>query len=97
MTLAMAAHACLTILRAREPDTDKAETDGSSGLVPLSLPELRRLIHRLAHHQPVSVDHVLHWSTWRRRRHQTRSSHDKQRGHTPPEPAQPSGQRPLQY
>ena len=27
MTLAMAAHACLTVLRARELDTGKAETD----------------------------------------------------------------------
>lgn len=30
MTLAMAAHACLTVLRARELDTDKAETDPPS-------------------------------------------------------------------
>ncbi len=30
MTLAMAAHACLTVLRARQMDTDKAETDPPS-------------------------------------------------------------------
>ncbi|MFI1840389.1 hypothetical protein ACH433_45845, partial [Streptomyces olivaceoviridis] len=30
MTLAMAAHACLTVLRARELDTEKAETDPPS-------------------------------------------------------------------
>ncbi|MGW2989528.1 IS701 family transposase, partial [Streptomyces goshikiensis] len=30
MTLAMAAHACLTVLRARELDTGKAETDPPS-------------------------------------------------------------------
>ncbi|MFC8248573.1 hypothetical protein ACFUVZ_48285, partial [Streptomyces chartreusis] len=30
MTLAMAAHACLTVLRARELDADKAETDPPS-------------------------------------------------------------------
>ncbi|WP_422641062.1 IS701 family transposase [Streptomyces formicae] len=48
MTLAMAAHACLTVLRARELDTEKAETD---------------------HRRPAPIDHVLHWSHWRRRRH----------------------------
>ncbi|MFK4122475.1 IS701 family transposase, partial [Streptomyces longwoodensis] len=30
MTLAMAAHACLTVLRARQLDTEKAETDPPS-------------------------------------------------------------------
>ncbi|MEV6290606.1 hypothetical protein AB0M41_09295, partial [Streptomyces sp. NPDC051896] len=30
MTLAMAAHACLTVLRAREPHAGKAETDPPS-------------------------------------------------------------------
>ncbi len=80
--------------RARHPES----RNGSFGLVPLSLPELRRLIHRLTHRRPASLDHILHWSHWRRRRqHQARTSHYKRRGHTPPEPAQPSGQRPLQY
>lgn len=30
MTLAMVAHACLSVLRARELDTEKAETDPPS-------------------------------------------------------------------
>lgn len=74
ITLATAAHACLT------------------------LPELRRLITRLTHRRPPPNAHVLHWSHWRRRRqHQARVSHYKQRGHTPSGTAPPSDQRPLQY
>nr|WP_079408494.1 hypothetical protein [Streptomyces sp. 3211] len=63
----------------------------------MSLPEIRRLISRLTRPRS-SVDHVLHWSRWRRRRQfQARVSHYKRRGHTPPETAQPSQQTPLQY
>ncbi len=40
--------------------------NGSPGLIPLSLPELRRLIHRITNRRPASVDHVLRWSHWRR-------------------------------
>ncbi|PPS73118.1 hypothetical protein BV882_16315 [Streptomyces sp. 46] len=66
--------------------------------MPLTLPELRRLIHRLTHRQPAPVEHVLHWSHWRRRRqHQARTSHYKRRGHTPPETEPPSHKTPLQY
>jgi SRSO17 transposase len=36
MTLAMAAHACLTVLRARQLDADKAETDPPSSSTPAS-------------------------------------------------------------
>ncbi|MEU3374642.1 hypothetical protein ABZ734_29915, partial [Streptomyces sp. NPDC006660] len=47
---------------------------------------------------PPSLEHTPHWSHWRRRRQQqARLSHYKRRGHTPPETAQPSDQRPLQY
>lgn len=37
MTLAMAAHACLTVLRARQLDTEKAETDPASSSTSASL------------------------------------------------------------
>ncbi len=51
------------------PRTGRRQSrNGSSGLVLLSLPELRRLIARLAHRQTTPVDQVLHWSHWRRRR-----------------------------
>jgi iron(III) transport system permease protein len=46
--------------------------------------EIRRLITPLTHRRPAPVEHVLHWSTWRRRRqHHARISHYKQRGHSP--------------
>ncbi|MFG2233425.1 hypothetical protein ACGFNX_26095, partial [Streptomyces sp. NPDC048723] len=71
--------------------------NGSSQLIPLTLPELRRLISRLTRPR-ASIDHVLHWSHWRRRRQfQARISHYKRRGHTPPEANKPSRQTPLQY
>ncbi|GGQ59352.1 GMC family oxidoreductase N-terminal domain-containing protein [Streptomyces flaveolus] len=39
---------------------------------------------RLTHRRPTPVEHILHWSTWRRRRqHQARTSHYKRRGHIP--------------
>ncbi|WUK09390.1 hypothetical protein OG842_43800 (plasmid) [Streptomyces sp. NBC_00376] len=63
----------------------------------LSLAEIRRLIHRLTNRRHAPVDHILHWSTWRRKRqHQARTSHYKQRGHAPPTD-HPSRQTPLQY
>ncbi|MBA9044366.1 hypothetical protein BJ996_006256 [Streptomyces phaeogriseichromatogenes] len=32
----------------------------------------------------MTVEHILHWSTWRRRpQHQARTSHYKRRGHGP--------------
>ena len=83
MTLAMAAHACLTVLRARELGHGESR-NGSSQLIHLSLAEIRRLITRLTDRRPTPVDHILHWSTWRRRRqHQARISHYKRRGHSP--------------
>ncbi|TQE20169.1 hypothetical protein SipoB123_29470 [Streptomyces ipomoeae] len=52
--------------------------------MPLSLAEIRRLITRLTDRRPAPIDHILHWSTWRRRRqHQARISHYKRRGHSP--------------
>ncbi|QER90486.1 hypothetical protein F3L20_33150 (plasmid) [Streptomyces tendae] len=58
--------------------------NGSSQLIHLSLAEIRRLITRLTNRRPTPVEHILHWSTWRRRRqHQARTSHYKRRGHSP--------------
>ncbi|MGX1117396.1 SRSO17 transposase [Streptomyces ambofaciens] len=58
--------------------------NGSSQLIHLSLAEIRRLITRLTNRRPTPVEHILHWSTWRRRRqHQARTSHYKRRGHIP--------------
>ncbi|GAB1339807.1 hypothetical protein ACE1SV_63970 [Streptomyces sp. E-15] len=41
------------------------------------------MITRLTDRRPTPVEHILHWSTWRRRRqHQARTSHYKRRGHS---------------
>ncbi|MGY5052308.1 hypothetical protein ACWDE0_43240 [Streptomyces sp. 900105755] len=45
---------------------------------------MRRLITRLTDRRPTPVEHILHWSTWRRRRQRhARTSHYKRRGHSP--------------
>jgi SRSO17 transposase len=78
VTLVMLAHAILTVIAARERDrhTDPA-------LIPLTLPEIRRLFARLITTTVHTIDHWLHWSNWRRR-HQARAktSHYRRRGHT---------------
>jgi hypothetical protein len=45
-----------------------------SELLPLTVPEVRRLLFALVWHAPPSAEHILHWSTWRRR-HQARATH----------------------
>ncbi|MGW9496031.1 hypothetical protein ACWG5P_16845 [Streptomyces prasinus] len=39
----------------------------SSRLIHLSLAEIGPLITPLTDHRPAPVEHLLHWSTWRRR------------------------------
>ena len=41
-------------------------------LLPLTVPEVRRLLFALVWHAPPSAHHILHWSGWRRR-HQARA------------------------
>ena len=60
ITLAMLAHAVLVILRARGEKTP-------AGQVPLSVPELRHLPTHLLWREWYGVEHLLHWSRWRRR------------------------------
>ncbi|MFE2587327.1 hypothetical protein ACFXGE_46390, partial [Streptomyces sp. NPDC059378] len=61
---------------ARPPAGHGQSRNGSSRLIHLSLAEIRRLITRLPDRQPPPIDHILHWSTWRRQRqHQARISH----------------------
>ena len=49
-------------------------------LLPLTVPEVRRLLFALVGQPPPSRDHVLQWSRWRRR-HQARAkqAHSKRR------------------
>lgn len=78
-TLAMLAHALLTVVAA---DTRNAET--ATGLIPITLAEARRLL--LATWQQVrSWAQTLAWSTWRRQhQHRARQSHYQRRGQPPP-------------
>lgn len=72
--LAMAAHALLTIITA---DQDPPE----AGLAPLTRNEARRLATRILWAVVHTVEHILAWSTWRRRRlHAARISHYKRQG-----------------
>ncbi|WP_435260597.1 hypothetical protein [Streptomyces sp. 1222.5] len=42
------------------------------------------LVLAVADRRPAPIEHVLHWSTWRRQRqHQARTGHYKRRGHNP--------------
>jgi hypothetical protein len=49
-------------------------------LLPLTVPEVRRLLYALVWQPPPSAAHVLYWSAWRRR-HQARAkqAHIKRR------------------
>lgn len=49
-------------------------------LLPVTVPEVRRLVYRLIWQPPPQPEHILHWSVWRRR-HQQRAkrSHYRRR------------------
>jgi SRSO17 transposase len=83
VTLVMLAHAILTVIAARERDRH-----ADPKLIPLTLPEIRRLFARLITAIIHTIDHWQHWSTWRRR-HQARAktSHYRRRSHTDYRPA----------
>jgi SRSO17 transposase len=86
VTLVMLAHAILTVIAARERDRHTSEADQT--LIPLTLNEIRRMFARLATTTIHTIDHWLHWSTWRRL-HQARAktSHYRRRGQLTDRPA----------
>jgi len=51
-------------------------------LLPLTVPEVRRLLFALVWQPPPTATHILHWSAWRRR-HQAHAkrSHIRRRQH----------------
>jgi hypothetical protein len=71
ITLSMLAHAYLTIVR-QHAIGGEASVGQAAGLLPLTVPEVRRLLWHLVWEQPPSVEAVEHWSVWRRR-HQQRA------------------------
>jgi hypothetical protein len=56
------------------------QLDTYDGLIPLTIPEVRRLVYRLVVHILAPPEAVLHWSRWRRL-HQARAmrSHYRRR------------------
>ena len=81
-TLAMWAHALLTVLAVTTRDTDH-----STGLIAITLAEARRLLCALrARLPPLTLTHILAWSNWRRRhQHRAQQAHYRRRGDpTPP-------------
>jgi SRSO17 transposase len=60
-----------TDTQAPPPTTPDQAPPPDPGLIPLTVPETRRLLNRLLHRQ-TPPEHAHHWATWRRR-HQARS------------------------
>jgi SRSO17 transposase len=67
-TLAMFAHAFLVVTTAAE----RERTPTPTGLIPLTVNELRRLFDATVLGHVHSISSLMHWSTWRRR-HQSRA------------------------
>ena len=69
ITLAMLAHAYLTVIRYHS--TEQGEKGGHCGLdeelIPVTVPEVRRLLTRLVWTESQPADFILYWSWWRRR------------------------------
>jgi hypothetical protein len=82
ITLAMLAHAFLTITQRRRGKRGTSTPTGD--LIPLTVPEVRRLLAHLIWPQPTDAAAVLRWSRWRRR-HQARARqcHYTRRGADP--------------
>jgi SRSO17 transposase len=78
--LAMLAMAFLAVTTAAEKDRQPA----AAGLIELTLNELRRLFDALTVGAAATVEHVIHWSIWRRK-HQARAreSHYRRRSEHP--------------
>jgi hypothetical protein len=81
MTLAMFALAFLTVVKvAGQKKWALFQEHEVAELLPLTVPEVRRLLWRLIWQAPPTQEGVLYWSHWRRR-HQARAkrSHIKRR------------------
>ena len=78
-TLAMFAHAIITVIAAHEREH---RHNPGQRLIALTVNEIRHLFAKLITRRIRSISYWLHWSTWRRR-HQQRAltSHYRRRGH----------------
>ncbi len=83
ITLAMLAHAYLTVTRAAAKKGGSGA--GTAEVIALTVPELRRLLNTLIRTPGPDLDHAADWSWWRRRRQaQARAAHYRARGQAPP-------------
>ena len=71
ITLSMLAHAYLSVIRqqAMEQGEKRATYGPDEGLIPITAPEVRRLLTRLIWTETQPPDFILSWSWWRRRHH----------------------------
>jgi SRSO17 transposase len=85
-TLVMLAHAILTVIAARERDRHPPDR---TGLIPLTVNEIRRLFAKLITNTIRTAAFHLAWSRWRRlHQARARAGHYRARGDTPtPRPA----------
>jgi hypothetical protein len=75
ITLAMFALAFLTVVpRGGAKKGAHIQEHEAAQLLPLTVPEVRRLLWRLVWQAPATPEGVLDWSRWRRR-HQARAKH----------------------
>jgi len=59
---------------------------GGAGLIPLTVPEVRKLILRVVWDRLTPAEQALAWSAWRRRhQHRARECHYRRRGARPPD------------
>jgi len=95
VTLSMFALAYLAVVR-RSAERHSAEQGALGGvdpairaldLLPLTVPEVRRMLAALAIKQHPEPHYVLHWSAWRRR-HQQRAKRAHWHRRTPEYPAE---------
>lgn len=69
VTAAAARHG--TDTQAGRPTHPDEAPPADPGLIPLTVAEVKRLFNAVTRHPP-TLEHTLHWSTWRRR-HQARA------------------------
>ena len=81
ITLAMLAHAYLTVMRAHGLSSEAADPPAAArSLLPLTVPEVRRLLWQILWSRPPPLRSVLAWSTFRRcHQERARQAHRRHR------------------
>lgn len=66
----------------RHPEKKGVDDEPDSGLIPLTVNEIRKLFNRITAPIQHTVTHTLHWSYWRRTSQaQARTSHYRRQCH----------------